>query len=110
LQAEATTCILRSIYLVDDLTSDITERPISLHLEAATTGRSKVVPLALILVRSLACVCMCACVRVVRVCVLLTCEMCVSWQASTPMPVAQALQKLDAQPIVRKLIAEAARP
>jgi hypothetical protein len=34
----------------------------------------------------------------------------VSWQASTPMPVAQALEKLDAQPIVRKLIAEAARP
>lgn len=76
---EATTCILRSIYLVDDLTSDITERPISRHLEAATTGRSKVVPLALIL-------------------------------ASTPMPVAPALEKLDAQPIVRKLIAEAARP
>jgi 3-methyladenine DNA glycosylase Mpg len=50
-QEEATTCLLRSIYLLDELTSDITQRPISQHLEAATSGRSKVVPLALILVR-----------------------------------------------------------
>jgi N-acetylmuramic acid 6-phosphate etherase len=74
---EATTCLLRSIYLLDELTSDITQRPISQHLETATSGRSKVVPLALIL-------------------------------ASTPMPVAQAQEKLNAQPIVRKHIVEAA--
>lgn len=54
LQAEATTCILRSIYEVDEVSSDLAQRPISRHIEAAARRR-KVVPLALLLVRAKRC-------------------------------------------------------